>query len=313
MDRSRHFETLNTECHVAPSTGVFAGRGAQAVRDLFRANGILVQLRGVGGDQVFCGDRFPPLHLSDYLRTLEWSAWARHVGAWLRHGEYGLWDLVWNCSRGSVQKVGFGVWNACHSTWLLPSFQTELAEHEHDCTTRFETSRLYSSPATELHYRTIVAMQPGSNALANNWDVRYPLLHRPLVEFMLGIPWQEKIAPGEDRVIQRRALKGVLPETVRTRKTKGDHTPLLLKGLRTYWSRIRPYTHGRHLESLGVVDPHQFRAACERLRHGFIGTTHYTDTPFLLAAISLEMWLALRESPMTNQQQRSNCGSRAGD
>lgn len=164
--------------------------------------------------------------------------------------------------------------------------------------------RLFTSLAREWHYRRIAATQPGS-VRRRSWERRYPLLYRPLVEFVLAIPWHEKITPDLDRVIQRRAIEGIVPESVRVRRHKGDHTPVVLEGLRVNWPRVQTFAAGERLAGLGLVEPRLFRLACERMRHGLNGTTG-PDGPLLLGALSLEMWLALRESHRrTPSEQRS--------
>jgi len=294
-DRYRYFDVLDTDHLVAPSTGIFGGSAARAQEVLFKSEGIRVQLTGLGGDPVFCGDRFPPLHLSEWLLTFQWASWGRGVREWLRLGDRSLWNLCWQCSRGALPNIASDGWRSALLGWWTPSFRTELMQYEHETTKTAKNARLYSSAAREYQYHHITQMQPGSSPRVRDWDVRHPLLSRPLVEFMLAISWDEKITPHEDRVIQRRAMKGILPESIRTRKDKGDHTPLILKGVRENWSLIKPFTSGEHLASVGIVETASFREACERLRHGRIYTPDLTEGPLLLAALSLEVWLALRE------------------
>lgn len=294
MDRNLDFETLESNL-VTPSTAIISGSSANAVRALFEAANIRVQLTGMGGDQVFCGDQFPPLHLAERLQTSQMVSWIRDVREWATQGERSVWDLVWRCSRGSLTNVGADKWNDGSLLWCATGFRQEVIQHARETTQSRSHEQLFASAAREFQYRNIIAMQPSTTSRLHSWERRHPLLYRPLVEFMLAIPWQHKIAPGEDRVIQRRALRGLVPESIRTRKDKGDHTPIILRGIRENWSKVRPFIYGERLASLGVVEPKLFQTSWERLRHGLTSTTRGTDGPFLVAALSLEMWLSFRE------------------
>ena len=58
-------------------------------------------------------------------------------------------------------------------------------------------------------------------------DTRFPLLDRRLVEYMFAAPREQKIRRGQVRVLQRRAMKGILPEVVLTRHVKKNLNPVL--------------------------------------------------------------------------------------
>lgn len=88
-------------------------------------------------------------------------------------------------------------------------------------------------------------------------EVRHPLLYRPLVEFMMGIPWDQKFRPGQDRFLQRRALRGILPERVRQRQDKSGPDEALFEGLRTVDGR-----------SFSLTDPASSSAAMSMETYG---------------------------------------------
>ena len=64
------------------------------------------------------------------------------------------------------------------------------------------------------------------NSMAHGIEARVPFLDHRLVEFLLRLGHQHKIVGGDTKRILRRAMKGVLPETVRNRRDKlGFATP----------------------------------------------------------------------------------------
>jgi len=152
--------------------------------------------------------------------------------------------------------------------WLAPGFVDQVRASEQDPWRA--GPRLYDNPARERQYRSILRTANVARFIRVA-DERQPLLYRPLVEFALALPWEHLLRPDQDRVIQRRSLRGILPERIRLRASKGRNTSsLLLRGLRESWPKLQPLTVGRRLAQLDLVQPQPFQAACERLRHGLV-------------------------------------------
>ncbi len=60
---------------------------------------------------------------------------------------------------------------------------------------------------------------------------RYPFWDRQVAEFCLGLPAQEKLARGWSRLVLRRAMAGVVPDSILQRRDKLDFTVHLARGL----------------------------------------------------------------------------------
>ena len=76
---------------------------------------------------------------------------------------------------------------------------------------RFSLAKLPAMP--ELYNR--IAAGPGI-------ELRHPYLDRRLVEFCLGLPAEQRLRDGWKRLIQRNAMRGILPEAVRQRRSKSS-------------------------------------------------------------------------------------------
>lgn len=64
-------------------------------------------------------------------------------------------------------------------------------------------------------------------AMRNNVEIRMPFMDYRLVKFIFSLPMQSKIGGGYTKRILREAMKGILPEEIRTRKLKiGFNAPL---------------------------------------------------------------------------------------
>ncbi|RWC40772.1 MAG: lasso peptide isopeptide bond-forming cyclase [Mesorhizobium sp.] len=62
-------------------------------------------------------------------------------------------------------------------------------------------------------------------------EPRYPFWDKPLVEFCLALPGEEKLSHGFGRYVLRRAMQGVLPTAVQWRRDKIDFTANLVNGM----------------------------------------------------------------------------------
>ncbi len=280
-------------CH--PSKAIIYRPIRQATAELFAQHGAQTHLTGRGGDNIFCGDEFPPRYLAGLLRGLKLRQWIREINDWARQGKRSLWNLVWHCSRSSLTDLYAGEADrGIVPTWLIAPFRDQVTQiDEGQWTSGY---RLYSDPGRELQYRSI-QMTSRVVRFMPVGDERHPLLYRPLVEFVLDLPWEHLLRPDENRIIQRRALRNVLPESIRLRTSKTSATPVFLRGLRRHWTTVRHYTEGRRLAELDILDPIPFHAACERLRHGLLAK----QFRYLVGALTLEIWLEANSNPVRDQ------------
>src|SRR5205823_2111974 len=69
-------------------------------------------------------------------------------------------------------------------------------------------------------------------------EVSYPFLDETLVEFLISIPANQLLRPGERRSLMRRALKDVLPQELVSRRTKTmvGRSPML--SLQENWDKL---------------------------------------------------------------------------
>jgi asparagine synthase (glutamine-hydrolysing) len=257
-----------------------------AQRAFARERGVRVSLTGQGGDAVM-GYYLPPFHLSPMLRSLRLRAWFRESVKWVGHGSYSWWRLLSVFGSGDTRR-GMGPLPRLPQ-WLVPRMARQVRDAL-DALVTAPSGRFLKDPRTfHVHLvRNMAASLPDADYFP--WEPRYPLLSRALVEFMLTLPWQAKASPVENRVVQRRALKDVLPQQVAQRRSKGDFTPRFFRGLQRNWGVWEPLTRGKHLADLGIVEPGAFQDAAERLRFGV------ADSAFslLCACLILEGWLDAR-------------------
>jgi hypothetical protein len=106
---------------------------------------------------------------------------------------------------------------------------------------------------------------------------------------MSALPWAEKIRPGRDRVLQRRALQGRIPEVVRTRSIKSGTAEVIARGLLENPAAFRLLTEKPLIAQLGFVDEDRWTHTVSVARFGM-----FRALPSFLASACLEFWLRQR-------------------
>jgi hypothetical protein len=103
-------------------------------------------------------------------------------------------------------------------------------------------------------------------------------------------PGEQLLRPGENRSLMRRAMRGILPDKIAERKTKGNPKEVVVRALMREWPRLRPLLEDARVCARGYMDQQPLLAALDRAKHG----CEPLSTP-LLSAICLELWLRALE------------------
>ena len=258
-----------------------------------RLNGLVdgdVLLTGEGGDS-FMGSQMGPIptHLADPLfqgRTRgvasEMRAWARgstperSMAHWLVQSL--VVPAVRHLSRRSVRPP----YHHLHPAWLRRRRTTSRA-------------RSLQPPAVAPHCRApgqqailddLWQCSEDTTATAKTYANRHPLFDRKLFEFLWAIPWSQKQLPQCDRYLQRRALKGIIDDDMRTRIGTGIGSRCLIEGLARSGIWRDYLCEGPRLADVGLVDADQWRLA---IAQAGVGQTN--AEPLLVRAITVEVWL----------------------
>lgn len=140
----------------------------------------------------------------------------------------------------------------------------------------YQTARLLSSD-----YRT-----------CSGADVRHPLMHRPLVEFMLGLDSEMRFDSHTDRLLQRRALHDRLPPVILERTTKGRFQEIYDRAfMNSDW--LSMLSESPRMVDLGWVDGPRWAETVARARFGVVTRRQEFD-----AAVTTECWLRNREKEL---------------
>jgi asparagine synthase (glutamine-hydrolysing) len=274
------------------------------VRARMQQAGSRVLVSGVAGDNLlWSGVEMSP-QLADLLVQLELPSLHGQVSQWSRSTGDSYITTLW---RGAVlPSLLTRPTRAAASTIIDPRFrkQIDLADRTIDAS---DTSG-FKLPSTRTQARMLSS---AIRAVASCYyrdrvvtEYRFPFLHRPLVEFLLAIPIDQKIRPGENRSLQRRALKHVLPASILTRQSKRTSAEALCRTLANNWREVEWVFKGPRVCECGFVDATAFAQAAKRIRHGMQNLNGE-----LLSVLSVELWLRALELRNSSSSQQEKLAS----
>lgn len=296
-DRVRPFSEIPDGFCGEPNLLLVNAARQRSYRRLLETMGADVVLTGVGGDAALVGDAPEPYYLADLLREFRWGS---------------LWDEVLSWSRASEQRRPPAYWLARYAVRPLARRARQLplggadlripwiSEHYADKASVTRRGRAAHAPrfrsAGDSWYFERVLR--GANNVATNYrgtgmpcPFRHPLLYRPLLTFMCGVPWHIKLHPQCDRLLQRRALEDVLPGRVLRRRSKLGPDQAFYTGLEASPEWHECLTANPQIVERGYADPDKWRSAVQQARLG--GTV---GLRYLLASATLEIWLQQLDS-----------------
>lgn len=242
-----------------------------------------VMLTGQGGDQLLYSSDNPDVLLADLAAQCKPYQLHRSLLGWSRASKRPYFDLLrlaMTARRASGPQMNPPAWY--DERFIERMHLRERMSNPVVCDRGLPSKRDALAALDSL-------IRGLSAAHAQEWvgvEVAHPYLHRPLVEFLLAIPIEQKLRPGETRSLMRRALRDVLPEQVLKRRGKQGPAEAFCRALAREWPRLQPLFADARVCERGYVSARELRAALERARHG-------TETQIfkLLMTISLELWL----------------------
>jgi asparagine synthase (glutamine-hydrolysing) len=291
------FLNLNLDSIVRPNpTYRFTARH-DWVRAQMRQTGSTVLLSGVAGDNLLWSNAEVSPELADLLVQLQLPALHRRVRLWSRAMRDSYVGTLW---RRAVLPVLPTRSSSQSSTLIDRQFAKQIeavarSTDESDVrgcklpSARTQARMLWSAirAVASCYYRDRVPT-----------EYRFPFLHRPLVEFLLAIPIEQKLRPGESRSLQRRALKHVLPPAILMRRGKRWSNEALCRTLANNWCEVEELFQKPHVCEYGFVDALAFAETAKRIQHGLQSLNGE-----LLGVLSVELWLRALESRKSSSLQ----------
>jgi asparagine synthase (glutamine-hydrolysing) len=120
-------------------------------------------------------------------------------------------------------------------------------------------------------------------------EKRYPFFDRRVIDFALGLDPRMLLRSGLTKWALREAIRGAVPEAVRTRRSKGYIDGRTLWALSHHEPLIARLVRGSILADAGWVDRARLEAAVARARSGLV-----VGSGPLIRVLSLEVWLRVQ-------------------
>jgi asparagine synthase (glutamine-hydrolysing) len=264
--------------------------------EIVRTAGGRVLLTGQGSDQYLYG---MPFFLADWLVEGRWpDAW-RGVAEWavLTRGSF------WRVAHENAVVPLLPAWLRRKvrpryqrmPPWLRREFAKSFAVED-----RHAWHRVHSAPRGQKYAGAIACETSNFGRFGNRtlfsetFELRHPFLYRPLVELSLRLPPELRTRPTAQKWILREAMRGTLPEVVRTRVGKGGIDARVAWSLEHEGGRVAELLRDPLLADLGCIEPARIREALEEVRGG--RTRHVA---FLMISLSIETWLRARSGRWT--------------
>jgi asparagine synthase (glutamine-hydrolysing) len=255
-----------------------------------RKSGCRVVLSGLGGDEFMGGVPDPRPLLGDLIMQFQVLSLIRQLTAWSLIKRR-PWIHLLRASIVPALPAGLG-------QYFLPESKLEPWYRKH------------FARRTSLRYRHLnvgetfgfwlpsrrgmlgavhamandLAKMPGSGSALE--ETAYPYLDQNLIEFVLSTPADQWLRPGERRSLMRRALAGIVPAEILSRRSKqlAARTPAVM--LDRHWGEIQDAYRSSLSSSLGYVDDVELLKVVGDARAG-------KTVPIVrvLWTISLEFWL----------------------
>jgi len=258
--------------------------------DTVRSGGYRAVLSGIGGDEFTGGVPDPRAQLADLIVQFRFVSLAKQLMAWSLVKRRPWIQLLWH-SAIDVVPASLGqyfVKEAKIEPWIRKHFakRTGLALRQIDTAEHFglwlPTRRSYIAGALTMA-NNLAKVAPATEALE---EARYPFLDQDLIEFILSIPADQMLRPGERRSLMRRSLAGIVPQEILSRRTKqvGQRTPILV--LEKSWDELRNIFQTPLSSGLGYIDEAQLlKTICDARAGKSVSIVRVIWT------ISLEYWL----------------------
>ena len=279
-----------TDFHSVPGVLGFGKELIAERASTVRSGGYRAILSGVGGDEFMGGVPDPHSQLADLIVQFRLVRLAGQLMAWSMIKRRPWVQLLWQAAI-NVLPSSVGQHFAKETKiepWIRKDFakRTRLVSCQSDIDEHFglwlPTRRSY-----------IARVQVMANNLAKRTvpvqaceETRYPFLDQSLIEFILSIPADQLLRPGERRSLMRRSLGGIVPEGILSRRTKqvGARTPTLI--IEKYWDELQSIYQRSLSSRLGYIDETRLlKTICDARAGKSVSLAR------VLWTISLEYWL----------------------
>jgi asparagine synthase (glutamine-hydrolysing) len=207
---------------VAPFPNIDPSGFTERYAEHMRSHDYRVTLSGIGGDDPTGGGvPTPTPELQNLLARGRFLTLVHRLSAWASRMNAPRLSLLWEALRGFLPLILLDVTKELRP---LPCFQSEFA--------RGNRSALNGYPFRKRLFASLPSFQDSTNKLESHLrlqaqfypmpelvrETRFPYLDRDLLEFLFAIPREQIVGIGRRRYLMKRALAGIVPDSLLKRR-----------------------------------------------------------------------------------------------
>jgi asparagine synthase (glutamine-hydrolysing) len=254
---------------------------------MVRSTGSRILLTGVGPDYYLHGNL---AYFTDWITRGRIRDAAREMYLEALRNRGSFWRLAYDYAVKPFFRQHRSNGSDQWPDWVDPSFARRFqpGERQGFGEPRPGTpGRLFVNEAAKIIDASEFAISRG--VIGATLDVRCPFLYRPLVELCLQMPPELKITDGKHKWVLRETMRGILPEEVRNRTSKGFINFGIDRAFVTSHARLDALLQRSVLGELGCIDvPLARRALAERTKRVTAVNSRLENL------LTLETWLAVK-------------------
>jgi asparagine synthase (glutamine-hydrolysing) len=272
---------------------MFYPREARLV-EIVAGSGARVLLTGQGPDEYMRGSMF---FFADWIVRGRLGPTLKEMLRRAAIGRVSFWELAYRNALAPLLPRSWHRWvgpgTAQLPRWIPRKVAREYGLDQH----RFELA-LHGGPLGGKYRHTMVTSAVGLSRsmghllLDDGLDVRHPFLDRRLLEFGLALPPELTTRPYAGKWVLREAMRGMVPELIRTRVGKGSQNERHAWALAHQRELLAPLVRTPLLADLGVVDGAELRKSFDEAPRQ--GQSRGDPHAALQQCLAVEAWLQVR-------------------
>jgi asparagine synthase (glutamine-hydrolysing) len=267
--------------------------------------GVNTILTGIGAEIITQGNRY---YLGDLLRQGKYKTLLDAAKAWAKAKNTNLWAIVYPFAlypltpsflkqgiptllrRGYAQDINVSPYS------IPPWIKADFAKTYHLWEKSLDLMTPSGNTSLESSYQIL-----GLKAFMGNWNnwylandvnihLSHPFLDPRLISFCLSLPTALRENPYLPKPVLQEAMKGILPEPVRTRRYKANFNEVYGKGLNRHLPQLRQLILESGVEQLGIFDK---QILIDKIEQQAIGLGNVVSGSRINNSLALIAWYKL--------------------
>ncbi|MBE9189110.1 asparagine synthase [Gloeocapsopsis crepidinum LEGE 06123] len=315
-DNAVDFQWFSEEIpyHDEPYAGLFRLSMEKLLVETAAQSGADTILTGLGSDELLAGNW---LCIADLLRQGQYSLALSQANRLAQVSNLNVWSILYRCgiqpnfpilTREGIQPFlhhGFGRWPNLGTfsipPWVLPEFARNYKMQQ----LGINNARRVSSNSTTLS-TDLCAIQSSVGdwsgwylAAPHGMHNSHPFRDSRLLSFCLSLPTTLRQVPGMPKPVLQTAMRGILPEAIRTRRDKKSFNDVYWIGLSKHLPQLEAMVRNSSISDLGVFDKTQL---IQVMRQAAVGIGDVSASWRINTTLALIAWFdqitAVRQQPL---------------